>query len=60
MPAGLVVDEKITSPYVPLGDFYLQSHGGLKGSECHLFIFILTFNYVVSSESAWSLHHSSE
>ncbi|ETW76417.1 hypothetical protein HETIRDRAFT_480543 [Heterobasidion irregulare TC 32-1] len=33
MPAGLVVDEKITSPYVPLGDFYLQSHVGLKGTS---------------------------
>ena len=31
-PAGLVVDDVITSP--GLFDFYLQSHAGLLGSNC--------------------------
>jgi hypothetical protein len=38
-PPGFVADHGINSPIAV--DFYIQSHGGLLGSELYVFLFIL-------------------
>src|SRR5882762_2446905 len=55
--AGLVVDSEITNPHA--NDYYLLSHGGLKGSKPRpLFSPALSLSLTANSEPARALHCS--